>query len=279
MDHRYGISSCLDTEASRAALLETVAQAGFRRLELLAEPDCLDGWVQDPQALRRDLTRFGFRAVTVHSPKAGWQNNAPNEAVRRASVQATAACFEPARAIGAELMIIHPTSGDVTYTRSESAAHRARAMRSLAELAEHAARVGLRLAAENLPARGAARPGVRVEDILDMIIGLGDHVGVCLDVGHAQASGLSPEGEIVAAGPKLFAVHLHDNDGSGEDTHAFPGRGSLNWEAIVRTLDRAAYDGGRVFEVPRLVEGVAFTLTQLADLVRTWGRWREGVSG
>jgi sugar phosphate isomerase/epimerase len=60
-----------------------------------------------------------------------------------------------------------------------------------------------------------------------------------LDVGHAfithQRGGPSPDAWVTAAGALLRHVHLHDNDGHG-DRHWRPGRGRINWYALVKAL-------------------------------------------
>ncbi|MDI6774222.1 MAG: sugar phosphate isomerase/epimerase family protein [Verrucomicrobiota bacterium] len=273
MDVPYGISTCLNVRMSQAEIFAAIARAGFKHVEILTDRGCHEDWVSDPAGTRREIEKHGLEAISAHSPEAGWKNNAPDESARRASVEAVAACFEPARIVGARVVIVHPTSGDFDYTAETFDAHRARAIRSLTELARRAAEAGLRLAVENLPARGKPRPGTTAGEALEMIRGLGDHVGLCLDGGHSNCNGLNPADEAHVAGPKLFAVHIQDNDGKGKDNHLMPGRGTTDWAGFMRSLDRIGFSGGRVFEVPQVAEGAARTLAILTNLVR---RWRAG---
>jgi sugar phosphate isomerase/epimerase len=274
MQTRYGIASCLNGSLTRAELFAAVAEAGFKHVELSSDRGHLEDWVSHPEATRRELEKNGLQALSVHTPEAGWKSNAPDEQVRRASVDAAASCFEPARIVGAGVIIIHPTTSDFEYKAGNLEGHRSRARRSLGELAERAGRLGLRLAAENLPARGTCRPGVRIGEVLEMIRGLGDHVGLCLDAGHANSNGLEPAAEARVAGSRLFAVHIQDNDGKGEDMHLLPGAGTTDWERFIRALDEIGFSGGRIFEVPQVAEGHIRTLSLVADLVRRWDRLR-----
>jgi len=147
-----------------------------------------------------------------------------------------------------------------------------RATESLTILAERAAAAGVRLAVENMPRRGTPRPGGSVAEVLAMIDGLGAHVGVCVDAGHANANGLDAAAEIRAAAGRVFAVHLQDNDGKGEDQHLLPGQGTIDWPATLAALERFAPDAAVNFEIGVQPAGAAATLAALADLRRTWKR-------
>ncbi len=64
----------------------------------------------------------------------------------------------------------------------------------------------------------------------------GVEVGFCLDVGHASCfSRTSLEAWWRALGPHLHEMHLHDNDGLG-DQHLPPGQGRVDWEFLGRGL-------------------------------------------
>jgi sugar phosphate isomerase/epimerase len=210
----------------------------------------------------------------VHVPSTGWKCCHPDDSVRRGALEAAAAVFAPAAEIGARVVVVHPTSPDAPLTAEEFDANRRRARESLAELAGRAGRLGLLMAAENLPARGKPRPGAIVSEVLELVEGLGGHVGVCLDAGHANANGARAADEVRVAGGKLFAVHIQDNNGEGEDQHLFPGRGTTDWEAFVAALDEIGFENPRVFEVPSRKGGVAETLAGLAELARRWSEPR-----
>jgi sugar phosphate isomerase/epimerase len=144
-----------------------------------------------------------------------------------------------------------------------------RTRESLAWLAEMAQRAGVRMAVENLPSRGLPRPGARVCDVLRMIEGLGAHVGVCLDAGHSNANGLSAAAEATEAGERLFALHIQDTDGLGDDQHWLPGRGTTDWPALLRALDKMRFVGARTFEVGASA-GLEETIAALAALRGDW---------
>lgn len=268
----YAVSSCINNGLTRGELLEAVASAGFRHVELGMDPEVPHSWAHDPAEMRRNLEAAGLEAFSVHVPSAGWKCCHPDDEVRRGAVEASAACFRSAVEVGAGVVVVHATSPDAPLTEDELSANRARACDSLARLAERAAPLGVKLAAENLPARGTARPGALIGDLLEMIRPLGEGVGVCLDAGHSNANGASAAEEVRAAGEKLLAVHMHDNDGRGEDLHWFPGRGTVDWPAFLAALEEIGFQSPRSFEVPSRRGSTRATLDDLAALVDEWSR-------
>jgi sugar phosphate isomerase/epimerase len=125
------------------------------------------------------------------------------------------------------------------------------------------------MAVENMPARGQRRPGVAIAEVAAIVDGLGDHVGICLDVGHSNLSGLDATDEVSAAGERLLALHLQDNDGNGEDQHLLPGQGTVDWDAVLNAIDRLDFRGPRTLEVIDR-DHVDASLRDLAALLRKW---------
>jgi sugar phosphate isomerase/epimerase len=58
-------------------------------------------------------------------------------------------------------------------------------------------------------------------------------------LGHAHINGWRIESLLPALGKRLHALHIHDNDGTG-DAHAPIGAGGIDWE---KTLSAAAATG------------------------------------
>ena len=58
------------------------------------------------------------------------------------------------------------------------------------------------------------------------------NLNICFDVGHAHMLG-SIENEYRLLKPRIRSTHVHDNNGT-EDSHLFPGKGSIDWP---RTMD------------------------------------------
>ena len=265
----YAISTALFRDSSLDEVLARIAEAGFREVELSGEDDDLDKWMSNVQEVRRALDSAGIVARALHSPPRGWDNGAPDEAARRMSVEAAAASFLFAAEVGAEIVVCHPNKPTHPFAREDFAENWALSLESLAILAGRAHEAGVKMAVENMPARGQPRPGGTVADIVEMINGLGDHVGICQDAGHSNANRISAANEALQAGNKLFTLHIQDNDGNGQDQHLLPGRGTTDWDAFLDALDKTAFRGMRTFEVLRGDE-VEILLAEVARLRRLW---------
>ena len=265
----YAISTALFGDGPLDEAIRKTVGAGFREVELGGREGHLGNWIADPVVMRRTLEFAGIVARAVHSPSAGWDNGATDTIARHASIEVAAACFLHAAGAGAEIVICHPNKPSDPFRDDEFETNLARSRESLAALAERARRAGVRMAVENLPARGQPRPGARVADVLRMIEGLGDNVGICLDAGHSNANGLSAAEEVLEAGEKLIALHIQDNDGGGEDQHLLPGLGTTDWDAFLSALDANGFAGLRTFEVLKGADADAL-LEEIARLRREW---------
>jgi sugar phosphate isomerase/epimerase len=78
------------------------------------------------------------------------------------------------------------------------------------------------------------------------------NLGVCIDVGHANLSkdaGRQPvRAYLERYRTQLIHLHLHDNHGETDD-HLLPGKGTIDWPDLFRTLDEIAYSGPMVLEL------------------------------
>ena len=268
----FGVSLGFFPGLAREAVLAKVAAAGFREVELPSTADVLENWLAAPLATRRAVEAAGLRVRSVHTPPEGWLNAEPDEAVRQGSVRAACACLRPAAELGAETIIWHANYHETPVPAGGLSASRELSRRSLGAFAERAGALGLRVAVENTPELGHPRPCTTMADVLETIAGFGNHVGVCLDAGHSRSNFQDPAAEARAAGPRLYAVHLQDNQGAGGDEHLVPGRDMEGWDRLVRTLDELGYSGGRMFEIHAEESGgdPDVTLKRLAELVRRW---------
>lgn len=270
----YGISTALLKEYPLEEVIAKIAEAGFKEIEISGDDAHYNAWFQDTTAARKALQRTGITPTSVHSPHAGWHNAASDPLVRQTALETNTACFFQAAEIGARMVVVHPNSSSDPFTPDTYATSWARTRDTLVILAERAQEAGIKMLLENMPARGLPRPGSTIIDVLKFIDGLGDHVGVCLDVGHSYANGIDPAEEMRQAEEKLLEVHLQDNDGSGEDQHWIMGAGGIDWDAYHETVAEMAFEGFELFEVLRGDTPEAL-MTQMARLRETWERKRS----
>jgi len=81
----------------------------------------------------------------------------------------------------------------------------------------------------------------------DALLRLLDHVddsalGAVLDTGHLHAQKEILPLSVEKLGARIFYVHASDND-SRDNNHLAPGRGTVDWEALVRGLRRHGFSG------------------------------------
>jgi sugar phosphate isomerase/epimerase len=70
------------------------------------------------------------------------------------------------------------------------------------------------------------------------------HFGLCFDTGHFNLfSNIPLKDWLEITGPHILELHLHDNDGTGDD-HLSPGEGTFDFDALFTYLD--SYSPGRM---------------------------------
>ena len=265
---QYGISSWIAADLPCDLSIEKLASAGFKETELSAErSELVKAFEADPEKVRRQLEAAGLGVRAVHDPDRARKLDHPDEAIRRKATETIGHYFSLAKAVGAELLVVH--SSDLKWVVPEEGveARRGRSMDSLNILAEHADKVGMKMAVENLPGGGYSPP-VLTHDLLQIIEGLGDHVGICLDVGHSYLSLFNPLEELRDVSSRLLSLHIHDVK-NGKD-HLIPGEGEMDLEAFVQELDRMEFGGVRTLEISPKGERLDEALELLAAVRERW---------
>lgn len=130
-------------------------------------------------------------------------------------------------------------------------------LQAVSDLADCAKSLGLRIALENGTGRSKGPEdctgwGGSTADVRELIGQIGSPaLGICLDTGHAILEGWDNVEAVRTAGDLLIALHIADNDGSG-DQHRIPfAYGSkADWPAIIAALRQADYHGPFNLEIP-----------------------------
>jgi inosose dehydratase len=109
--------------------------------------------------------------------------------------------------------------------------------------------------------------------ILERVKGMDPRVGVCLDIGHCQRSGIDPSEAAAACGARLLDVHLKDVTAPTKDGGPVEaGRGVIDLPRFLRTLAAMDFRGTAAFEyekdgqdpLPGLAESVGYVRGILA---------------
>ncbi len=240
---------------------------GFNSFELshIVTPPMLDG-LGDGEG----IVSLHYPAPTVPHPATGRAADAllssPDEEARRWAVARGRMTMDTARAVGARAVVVHlgevqldtsqewalrqrylaGQAGTLAYERARArvwdererlkAPYLTAARRSLEELAEYAAQVGLRLGLET---RFHAYQIPSLEELIGLLAEFaGETVGYWHDTGHAQALAnlgfWPPTAWLEAAGARLIGVHLHDCRGWRD--HLIPGLGEVDFAGLARRL-------------------------------------------
>ena len=219
--------------------LERLCAVGFDSLDMGLDywtygkdsPFLCDGYLDWASSLRERADALGVRYTHAHAPGGADSGDIIYRAIETAAV------------LGARYMVLHPmyrypdlremTDPD-DFIKINAAAVR--------PYLEKAERAGMILLAENLQDGAVADP--RVISALVEEVG-SPWYGWCYDVGHAHCCGFGPERLDGCAAP--LSVHLHDNDGTGDD-HLIPGDGTIDWRETAVRLRAVGYTGDCVLE-------------------------------
>ena len=109
----------------------------------------------------------------------------------------------------------------------------------LREVCDRARGAGLRVAIEPHPYRWVCS----AQSMLRLIERTGaDNLGLNLDPSHLFPNGEIPHYTTYLLGSKVFHTHFSDNDGQS-NAHWRPGKGKVDWSAVLRALRDVGYDG------------------------------------
>jgi len=193
-------------------------------------------------AVRALLDELGMRAPQAHAHLSA--NFAADDPQRR-NDDLTAALEELpiCAALGVETVVLHPGwspagGREVSLRRSAEAFSR---------LVERAEGLGLRIAVENMMCKpgqpGERRFGTTIEDLFDLSDGVGSPLlGICFDTSHAHVEGLDFPAAVRLAAPRLWALHISDNDGL-RDLHLHPFYGNIDWPPFLSALKEVGFAG------------------------------------
>ncbi len=262
-------------------VVETIAEYGFSTIEL---------WAMQPHFPYRDDKRIeeiadfmekrGVTASSAHlplyekvhapgKPSTLLSPSDPNEARRKRWVQEASLASISAHKLGAKVLTFHTDLDFSTGSEEkEKAFHR-----SVVEMLEAVPFAGCRLAIENILSGAKYFEGLlRIIEPYHK-----DKVGLTLDIGHAHIGGDVVEAIKIAA-PRLASIHAHDNDGTSDD-HLLPGKGTVPWDNVIKTLGETSFDGPLVWEIRDTTAGNDPGLMKKRKILEEIRRYDANFSG
>jgi sugar phosphate isomerase/epimerase len=229
--HNWMRSEPLDTTLAR------LARYGYGSIEIKGEPDQYDTTEVRAQLHHYSLDCWGAVTLTL-----GERNLcAKDEQQRAATVQYMKDCVTMVKELnGHEITIVPATVGKVEPdgTPDEEWAW---AVEGLTQIHEHANEAGVVMAIEGLN-RFETYFINRGDQALALADAVSPDVGICLDAFHMNIEEVDFLQAIRDAGPRLRDFHVADNN------RMAAGMGSLDWPAIVATLQEINYDGALTVE-------------------------------
>lgn len=175
------------------------------------------------------LSELGLGVTDLHASdgrEKRWVSR--EEWAREAGVELVRNRIEMAARLGTDVIIMH--MGRVPDEGPEAGIYWESLWRSLDALTPALRACGVRIALEN----GVFR---HIRTVLDRYPA--DLVGLCYDCGHGNMSGDGLD-ETAALGDRLISLHLHDNNGGG-DQHNPLFSGTVDWARLAGIIAGSGY--------------------------------------
>lgn len=241
--------------------LETIApalfEAGFGWMEMGDLEEHPRGY---GEALDRIIARYQPH-LSVHCQYKHIYPSAENKEIRQASLAVLRRGIDLAARWGASVAVMHggqsevdglPPAGHPLYEAAREvlsasrASHHRRLREVMPALGDYAASRSVWLAVENLfLPRDLLRSPQEMVALLD---GLGEQVGMCLDIGHAHVAGVAPEAFVETLGHRIWHAHIHGNDGQC-DSHRPLAQSDERLAVCVPAIVAANHDVRLIFEL------------------------------
>jgi sugar phosphate isomerase/epimerase len=217
--------------------------------------EAIPGEGLDVRSVRSMLDSYGIIATQMHGPSDRSSDIGNLDLImRKKAIEKHKRYLKYCAALGVKYYVLHP--GGILYGKWDDSQKVATFqfdrnfvekliglnVSSVKELAGEAREQGVKIAVENGPLND--RTFLTIADQLRITSEVRrDNVGICIDVGHANVGmKVKPADVIRRVGSLTWALHLHDNDGTG-DQHLPPGRGNIDWADVVKALEEIRYEG------------------------------------
>ena len=226
------------------------------------------------EQIGRWLKEYGLVLNDVHGSEGDekfWYS--PHEYARLAGVELVKNRIDFTARLGGDAVVMHVYPDTVDPVLSQyNRQIMTQLCKTLDELAPYARSRGVCIAIENLIDFAGVRSGVisaeAAADNFDRIEELfarypADFLGLCYDSGHAHL-GYDRMERLDAVKDRLSVLHLHDNDGTGDD-HRLPFQDTIRWDRLAQLIADSPYDKPLSFEVSMHKTGIGEEVEFLAQ--------------
>jgi sugar phosphate isomerase/epimerase len=248
-----GLSTGCFYQKSIVDCLETIRASGFSMIEVCSSPVHLD--YHNLSAVRRAgalFSELGMEAYSFHAPFADHIDISSLDADTRAkALKEMLDAAEAAATLEVHYLVVHPgPESAIIPPREETLQRMENVVDALNQVAQRCHALGINCVLENkLPHLlfGRTSDILWILDALDSV-----EVGACLDTGHAAISGDLHNLLMKLAG-HLKMIHANDNGGFHDD-HLPPGDGRVDWESLLREMEKIGFEGAFILELAGMVE-------------------------
>ncbi len=241
-----GMWSSFLIELSPEEMVRTFADKGWRRLELSDEHAEMLLQRPNPSATGETFRSFAADNGVAFPQGHLWLTCDIAAGNQDEVIDTLRQWLDLFCAVGIRAAVLHPGGDELIRTGCDAGRLMETRLRALGALTDHLKGTDMVLCLENIPDTAPEA------DDLCAIIEAADspHLGICLDTGHLNLASGDQASFITKAGPLLKALHLADNDGSG-DQHLMPyGAGTVRWDEVFPALKQIGYNGLLNFEIP-----------------------------
>ena len=257
------ISTEIDAVASligEEKTIEYLAKAGFDAWDFSMFAMCRWNWDTDaPYDTPHPLKESNYLAFAKRLKQVGQDNgivcnqsHAPFPSGKPIMYDYLLRAIECTAEAGGKICVIHP---DTYATIEENVWRNAELYNRLLPFAKAH---GVKIATENMWAwnkekdRADFAACATAENFNAVLDAVNDESLVaCLDIGHAEMMGdMANAVELIyALGPRLQALHIHDND-KHRDLHQIPFSMKIDFQAVAKALKEISYQGDFTMEAP-----------------------------
>ncbi len=182
------------------------------------------------------LATYGLRVLDIHAShgrEKAWAS--PYEYARLAGIELVKNRIAMAATLGSDVIILHLPPSIESGVEGAAAADPwlTQVCRSLDALAPFARERGVRIGLENM----GHDDFLRLRQLFSLYGP--EFLGLCYDAGHGNLDGQGLM-HLEHLKGRLISVHLHDNDGSG-DQHKPVFSGTIDWDRLARIIAASAY--------------------------------------
>ncbi len=217
-------------EVSVIETINSIKNAGFKNVFVQWYDE---NWEYSQEEQVKLCKELGFNIIFAHlgyqNINSIWEDGIDGDKQVERYKKDIKDCYE----YGIPMVVMHLTSKKTAPMYGDIGLSRIR------KIVEYAKELGVKIAFENTKIKGY------LEYVLDNI--KEENVGICFDAGHYHVH-FNDEFNFEFFKDRIFAVHLHDNDKTG-DLHLLPFEGTIDWEYVISKLKESNYNGPVTLEL------------------------------